>query len=403
MGLNQMNFTASKKVVMLMQAIIILTAVALPIFHSQYIAPSFQNSLLDSAKDEAERVAEYIKHAIFQEHGESQISLQQQFDVDVFQMSETNSLYLKEVIQDLKLWKIKLFRADGTVVFSTVDGEVGTANSKPYFQGVIAKGITYTATTYKTVVKDSEPHFFAEVYVPIVEDNVFVGAFELYYDLDQRKQEMDFLTSEIFVMLMWLTFVSIVLAIVMGIVLDKLRAARTGYEKGLFELATNDKLTQVLNRGSIEAAIGSCIENHKEYNMDYSLVMFDVDHFKKVNDVHGHQAGDDVLVALAKITKNRLRESDMVGRYGGEEFMALLPNTNASGATALAENLRTIIEGTPIKTADAGDVNITVSLGVVTFSDVEDLNTHNLIKKADAAMYYSKHSGRNQVTYAEVA
>ena len=87
----------------IMTAVIILTAITLPIFHTQYIMPSFEKSILDNAEDEAGRVAEYIKHAIFQEHGDNQITLQQQFSVDIFEMTEENSLYLTEVIQDFKL------------------------------------------------------------------------------------------------------------------------------------------------------------------------------------------------------------------------------------------------------------------------------------------------------------
>lgn len=381
-----------------MQTLIIAIAIGLPWFQRYYINPAFEKIILQSAEDEAERVAKHIQHIIFLETDNDKVPFIEPFAGQNFTISKDTLSYLHEAIIDFKLWKVKLFDKTGKVIYSTVEKEINTVNTKSYFHNIVAKGMNYTKTDYKGIEKGVPDHYFAEVYIPIMYDDNFIGSFEIYYDLTERKDNLDFITNEIYGITLWLSATSIILAIIMGLILDKLRAARTGYEEGLFNLASKDKLTQLLNRHSIEAAIQNSIMNYRENKIEYSLIMFDVDHFKQVNDVHGHQAGDEVLMALGSITKTRLRDADIVGRYGGEEFIALLPHTNASGGLALAENLRSIIEKASIPTC-AGDINITVSLGVGSFIDIDDLAPHTLVKKVDEAMYASKHAGRNQVSY----
>jgi diguanylate cyclase (GGDEF)-like protein len=132
--------------------------------------------------------------------------------------------------------------------------------------------------------------------------------------------------------------------------------------------------------------------------------MMDLDHFKVVNDTYGHLVGDKVLQAIAKLCENNLRESDIIGRYGGEEFLILLPETPGNSteteandehtAKAVAERLRKMVESTPTQTAQ-GEIPITVSLGIAELTEnVDDLDT--LIDRADQALYQAKQSGRNQ-------
>lgn len=399
MQLNQNYFKFSKIIIRLIQATVVFIAIAFPVLHQQYIGPSFENIILESAETDAARVTKYLTHAIFLKN-KSGISLKEKFEADVFIITEEEKRYLNDAINYFELWKIKFFNAKGKVIFSTIESEIGTFNTKPYFEDALAKGDLYTTTTYKKVKVTAPPSFFAEVYVPIIEEGVFIGVLEVYYDLNQRKEKTDHLVKNTIIMFIFSSFASIMLIIVMSFILDQLRKTQTGYQENLFNLASQDGLTKLCNRKNMDFRIEQAIQKHKESNINYSLIMFDIDHFKHVNDTYGHQAGDDVLVQLAKIISDRLRESDIVGRYGGEEFIVLLPNTNAIGSKTVAENLRKIVESTAIRTC-AGPLNITISIGVGSFVDIEELSLLTLIKDVDEAMYQSKHNGRNLVSYIQ--
>ncbi|MBF0409844.1 MAG: diguanylate cyclase [Candidatus Riflebacteria bacterium] len=162
----------------------------------------------------------------------------------------------------------------------------------------------------------------------------------------------------------------------------------------LYELAITDGLTKLFIHRYFQARLEEEILRAKRYHTTVSLILMDIDHFKKFNDTYGHQQGDIVLVEVAKLVKQTLRETiDIPARYGGEEFTVILPETDASGAQLVAERLRRIIEsydfpgqGKPLK--------VTISLGIATFPDHAS-NRPMLIKKADMALYHCKKRGRN--------
>jgi two-component system cell cycle response regulator len=123
--------------------------------------------------------------------------------------------------------------------------------------------------------------------------------------------------------------------------------------------------------------------------------MIDLDFFKQVNDIYGHQAGDEVLRHFARLVKQSVRDSDYVSRYGGEEFVVILPETHKREARIMAERLRLIISEEPIPIGDQRH-HLTASIGVAAYPDDAD-TWHRLLKKADAALYEAKKSGRDQV------
>lgn len=165
---------------------------------------------------------------------------------------------------------------------------------------------------------------------------------------------------------------------------------RKRMEKELERLATTDRLTQVYNRTRFEEVIDREIQEARRYNHPLSMIMLDIDHFKEVNDRHGHNTGDYVLKAIASIIRDKLREIDYIVRWGGEEFIIINPNTNARGAGLLAERLRKAIEG--YRFEEVG--RITVSFGVTQFR--MDDTSDSFIKRADDAMYLAKQKGRNR-------
>lgn len=158
--------------------------------------------------------------------------------------------------------------------------------------------------------------------------------------------------------------------------------------------ALKDPLTGTGNRLALDNALHRELLLSHRYNQDLSLLMIDVDHFKSVNDTHGHNVGDCVLQKVAKIIEEIARQTDMTFRYGGEEFIVVLSKTNLEGANTIAERIRSEVEKTKITTNET-QLQVTISIGVTHLKKSENVN--DLFARADAALYDAKHSGRNQV------
>ncbi|MDH5300391.1 MAG: GGDEF domain-containing protein [Gammaproteobacteria bacterium] len=165
------------------------------------------------------------------------------------------------------------------------------------------------------------------------------------------------------------------------------------YEKALLN-AAKDPLTGVNNRSMMESTIQREIDLARRHGTPLTLLCADVDFFKRVNDRFGHSAGDKILRSVANSISRCIRSSDVIFRYGGEEFVILLPNTDASGSQLLAERIRTSIANSENRHLDY-HINVTISIGVHTLS-IED-SPGNLFNKADQALYQAKRSGRNRV------
>lgn len=163
----------------------------------------------------------------------------------------------------------------------------------------------------------------------------------------------------------------------------------------LAQLANTDVLTGVSSRRAFLAGLEAELARARRHNESLSLLMLDIDHFKRVNDSHGHPIGDAVLKQFAATCAGMLRAHDLFGRLGGEEFAVALPHTDAEGARTVAEKIRSAVAHAPIATV-AGDIAITVSIGVAQ-ADARKGDVDHLIAQADKALYEAKHGGRNQV------
>jgi len=159
-----------------------------------------------------------------------------------------------------------------------------------------------------------------------------------------------------------------------------------------------DPLTGLMNRRGFDTALQELIGGEEATASGACLLMVDIDHFKRINDAHGHLVGDKVIRAVAQVLKNGVKGRDTVARYGGEEFSVLLPATPLAGACALAEQLRRTVERGRIRRADNREAvaSVTVSVGVTAFRAGEAIE--EFVQRADAALYASKQSGRNRVT-----
>lgn len=169
--------------------------------------------------------------------------------------------------------------------------------------------------------------------------------------------------------------------------------------KVLEHLAQTDPLTQVANRGRFVEIANQELARCRRYGHPLSLWMLDIDHFKAVNDTHGHHAGDVALQSLMATSRRALRDWDVVGRMGGEEFAVLLPETDTTQALDVAERLRMAVATTDIPVEDGTVVHLTVSTGVATAND-GDITVDSLLNRADKALYEAKRSGRDKVCVA---
>lgn len=160
--------------------------------------------------------------------------------------------------------------------------------------------------------------------------------------------------------------------------------------KKLEQLSIYDSLTQIYNRLKIDLIIQLSYDSYKRFKREFSLILIDIDYFKEVNDTYGHLVGDKVIIKIARLIKENTRETDVAGRWGGEEFMIICEQTDAEGACNLAEKIRHVIEQQYFETVGKR----TISLGIAQIED--NISIEELIQRADDALYYAKNNGRNK-------
>jgi diguanylate cyclase (GGDEF)-like protein len=169
----------------------------------------------------------------------------------------------------------------------------------------------------------------------------------------------------------------------------------------LFESATYESLTGLLRREGILEQLERELERARRYGRPLTVAMADLDHFKEVNDGHGHLAGDTLLRRTAQILTEGLRSTDWIGRYGGEEFLLLLPETDMAGAGAVAEKIRSRVQRTVVPVEGGALTSVTISIGLASLEDVlprdGKVTARDLIAAADRSLYAAKNGGRNRV------
>jgi two-component system, cell cycle response regulator len=168
------------------------------------------------------------------------------------------------------------------------------------------------------------------------------------------------------------------------------------YHEEIYKMSIVDGLTGVHNKRFFLEFLEREISGAARYRMPLALVLFDIDHFKKVNDTHGHLAGDTVLKELARRLKPRIRREDLLARYGGEEFACILTKTPLEGAVHFAESLREMVARLPFQ-YEGTALPVTISLGLAVFQDTTPCPPSDLIRTADEKLYEAKRTGRNRV------
>ena len=164
-----------------------------------------------------------------------------------------------------------------------------------------------------------------------------------------------------------------------------------------YKLATTDGLTELYNHRYFQEQMQMFCTNAKRYENTFSLIILDIDFFKKFNDNFGHQSGDAVLRQVAMVLKKNVRSSDIVCRYGGEEMSIILPNANEDEAIQIAQKLCEIVSSQKFKLSNNRESNVTISLGVATYGDADGTESSKIIESADKRLYNAKKNGRNRV------
>ncbi|MCP4024053.1 MAG: diguanylate cyclase, partial [Desulfobacteraceae bacterium] len=227
------------------------------------------------------------------------------------------------------------------------------------------------------------------------------GGISVTFDVSKIKQDM-FKNNAL------LTSVSVVASVLLLIVIYYMVTRLAGKlfraYKLIEELSVLDDLTKIYNRRYFFTRLKEEIERAQRFDLSLSLLFMDIDFFKKVNDTHGHLAGDHVLVAIANLIKQNLRRIDVVARYGGEEIAVILPETGSDNALIAAEKIRKVIENHAFDIGDSKKIKITASFGISSLDMVASKlsrNPEELVKLADEALYIVKENGRNKSMVAK--
>ena len=173
---------------------------------------------------------------------------------------------------------------------------------------------------------------------------------------------------------------------------------RKRLEARLKEMADTDSLTGALNRREFGVRANLELERYRRTGKPFAFLIMDLDFFKRVNDTYGHTAGDEALRSLAETCRRTIRPYDILGRFGGEEFVIVFPDTDPDGLRSLAERLRLAVESTPVPVAADGAIRLTVSIGCTVVRPDDSFD--DLLRRADTALYESKNAGRNKVSFA---
>ncbi|HXV21021.1 MAG TPA: GGDEF domain-containing protein [Desulfuromonadales bacterium] len=315
---------------------------------------------------------------------------------------------LRQFLKPFDILKIKIFSADGRIVYSTdplLIGRVDADNRR--LQRALTGQVDSRLEEKDEVLDLAEERKFdvdvVETYFPIRNDaGQVIGGFELYVDVTADRRDIAGVVGMSVLLLaavLLIVFACAFLLVRRGT--NQLKAA----QDILHTLATTDALTSLLNRHQIFLRAEqefARLEREREAGTPQKalgLLMLDVDHFKRHNDTYGHQTGDLILKEIADRLVRSLRRYDFVGRYGGEEFLAVLPGTGFDGARAIAERIRERVAAAPV-VIDGVEIPVTVSLGLAcTVGDGESFE--EALKRADDGLYRAKSEGRNRVAWVE--
>ena len=381
--------------------------IALPLYDVLFIFPAVSELLIENTRDDAIRVARHLSTLLISETGE--------LNSTVLTKDLLNEI--EEPAADFDLVKLKVFSESGEVLFSTDPEEIGNVNRERYFSEIVAKGEVYT----KVVLAEQESlegqtmtADVVETYVPIMNDGELRGAFEIYYDITAKKEQLDGLLSRSSTIIFTLAFGLITVIIVTLTKENRSVAERERAEEKIHYLAHYDTLTDLPNRFLFKEHLSRALVSAQRNSEMLAVLFVDLDDFKRVNDTFGHRVGDLLLQEIAARFGKTLRKSDVlarqgdedghtsIARFGGDEFIVLL--SDIEGAPDAAKAAHRVLDALSDPFAlDGNDISMGASIGISLYpQDGEDFET--LTKNADAAMYRAKGQGtKNYRFYSQQA
>lgn len=309
---------------------------------------------------------------------------------------------LRRTLPALDIVKIKIFDASRKIIFSSEKDLIGQMDrNNPRLARTLA-GQVDAHLEHKTGLRDLAGEKKLEVdvvetYVPIRYNNQVLGALEIYRDVNRY-------TAQIFVTSAGATVVlGLILLLANGAFFLFIRRAGRELKAAqvkLHRMATTDCLTDVPNRGAVLQRAHSELSRFKRHLVAQSpaelgFLMLDIDYFKRINDRYGHLAGDQVLQEICQRIRQQLRDYDALGRFGGEEFLVVLPETKLAAAKNIAERIRAAVAAEPCRAGEQ-EIPVTISIGVAGVENDEE-SLDNVLQRADDCLYQAKEAGRNLV------
>lgn len=311
---------------------------------------------------------------------------------------------MRDYLAPFGITKIKAFNDDGTIVYSTDPAIIGEDNSDNSKLQRALRGSVVSGMETKDKVMDlaEETRFdvdVVETYLPVRnDDDRIIGSFEVYLDMTPYREQM---SSAVRTSALSLAAILLATFGVQFLIMRKGTNRLHEYETKLRSMAVTDELTGLANRRFVlDRAEQEFVRTKRLGPPEKRLntvgcIMIDIDWFKKINDTHGHAAGDAVLRELAARLKPRIRKYDILGRFGGEEFVVLTPHTSLEQTETVAERIWEAIRQEPF-TYDGHTLDVTASLGV-SCTNEDDENMEQTIKRADENLYAAKRAGRDRV------
>ena len=321
-------------------------------------------------------------------------------DFDQGRLSEVDTA-LRAFLKPYGILKIKLFSPQGVIVYSTDARVIGSPSLTNLYLGKALAGGSSSSIQTKDQIHDltNEERFNVDVVESYVamhsSKGEVIGAFEIYQDMTRFRDELESGVVTFFLGLSVILFLVVCASYsFMRTASHKLRAQ----QKMLQHLATIDPVTGLDNRAEITRKVDAEWERVKRGDPSakgFGIMMLDLDHFKAINDTYGHQVGDQLLMHIAHRLQGELRQYSDVGRFGGEEFIILLPDITLAQLKKTAERIIRLLAAEPYKIT-GNSIKMTASAGVAV-SEYNDLNIDVIIKRADDNLYKAKDQGRNRV------
>ena len=383
----------------------IVSAVMILLLSSFSFHRVFSGFVIASAKDDSVQLCEILfdhqKHLMIKKiPGQGAILAVDQKDQALLNRS------IIDVIEHFNVIKVKIYDGNSRVIYSTDATIIGrTDNNNRRLRNALAGNVDAKMETKESARDFDDEQLLdvdvVETYVP-VRDGVgkVLGSSEVYLNVTKYRS---LIWAGVAVMTAVMT---LVLAAVFGISYILIRRGTIHLrqvQSKLEMLAITDVLTGIANRGYVmsrgEEVFARTVRNREKdpQSSELCCIMLDIDHFKQVNDTWGHQAGDQVLCEVALRLRQCVRPYDIIGRYGGEEFVVLMPDTAFDQGLVVAERIRTVINSETICIGDE-EIKVSVSLGVA-YTQEKDRDLGDLIKKADQGLYKAKDGGRDRVEW----